>query len=102
MSMVLILRLRQQTAGQGRERICHAESNRRREDRVDRAGFDHIRVIAGRADGEAELCPQEQRQEHNHQRDRDQADGELLLPGEERPLEGGLHLGEDRLGLIHI
>ena len=62
----LLLRLCKQTARKSRKRVCNAQTDNSRNNRINRRRFYHIGIVACCTNGKTELRFQKQRQKQHH------------------------------------
>ena len=84
MSMLTdFLTLGQQAAGQPREGIGYAQAYDGGKGGIDRGGADHVRIVAGGADGQTQAGVQKQGQKNDHGNHGDDRHKQLILLSQE-------------------
>ena len=96
------LALGQQTAGQTREGVGHAQAHNGGEGGVDGGGADHVGIVAGGADGQTQAGAQKQGQKYHHGGYGDDRHQQLILLGKDGALQQSPGLGEHGLGFVHV
>ena len=97
-----LLTLGQQAAGQTREGVGHAQAHDGGKGGIDRGGADHIGIVAGGADGQAQAGAQKQGQKTTTAITAMTATKQLILLRKDSALQQGPGLGEHGLGFVHV
>ena len=96
------LTLGQQAAGETREGVGHAQAHDGGKGGIDRGGADHIGIVAGGADGQAQAGAQKQGQKNYHGNNGDDRHQQLILLRKNGALQQSPGLGEHGLGFVHV